>query len=597
MIRFIQIALLGLLSATADERPPNVLMICIDDLNDWVGFLDGHPDVKTPHMDRLAKQGRNFTNAHCVVPVCSPSRVSVMSGLHATTHGSYDLGPSYQSIPRLKTAPCMQAWFKKHGYRTIAGGKILHHGFTGELKEAIDVNLGRSGGPRPKKMKNGFSRAWDWGAFPESDDEMDDFKLAQKAAVSLKENHDRPFFMSVGIFRPHVPMFVPQKWFDLYDRDTIALPKAPLSDLEDLPPNFNRRLNVEPTHAEVLEKKQWREMVQAYLACVSFADMCVGTILEGLNSGPNKDNTIVVLWSDHGFHLGEKQKWAKRTLWEESTRTPMLFAGPGIKPGTNCPEAVSLLDIYPTLVELCRLPRPPQLDGLSLHPQLKNPSASRKTPVLSTSYYENHSIRTKNWRYIRYADGAEELYDHRNDPNEFTNLCDEPDHQATKMSLAKWLPEETAPEVKKAKSKNNETDNILIGTKKQSDDLVSFFAHGTAFPRLDLSGKHLDRHVFIRNQRIKPENGEDLLSFHLDSGREVTYFEFTLSNSPPAAEIPKLDSAGLRDLLTKQNAITQYQVIRLTKDGGKYTGREFLAYSFRAGSPSKLIQKAPPKPK
>lgn len=448
MIRFIQIALLSLLSATADERPPNVLMICIDDLNDWVGFLDGHPDVKTPHMDRLAKQGRNFTNAHCVVPVCSPSRVSVMSGLHATTHGSYDLGPSYQTIPRLKTAPCMQAWFKKHGYLSIAGGKILHHGFTGELKGAIDIDLGGYGGPRPKKKQNGFSRAWDWGAYPETDTQMRDFQLAQKAATSLQEKHDKPFFISVGIFRPHVPMFVPQKWFDLYDRDTLTLPKAPLSDLEDLPPNFKGRLNIEPAHAEVLEKKQWREMVQSYLACVSFADHCVGTILEGLNSGPNKDNTIIVLWSDHGFHLGEKQKWAKRTLWEESTRSPLLFAGPGIKPGTNCPEAVSLLDIYPTLVDLCSLPKPPQLDGLSLLPQLNDSAAVRKEPALSSSYFGNHALRTKDWRYIRYADGAEELYHHPGDPHEFTNLASNPKHQATKKLLASWLPKTATPEVK-----------------------------------------------------------------------------------------------------------------------------------------------------
>lgn len=596
MIRLIQIALLGLLSATADERPPNVLMICIDDLNDWVGFLDGHPDAKTPHMDRLAAQGRNFTNAHCVVPVCSPSRVSVMSGLHAITHGSYDLGPSYQSIPRLTTAPCMQAWFKKHGYRTIAGGKILHHGFTGELQKAIDVDLGRSGGPRPKKKLNGFSRAWDWGAFPESDDEMGDLQVAKKSAAVLRKKQEKPFFLSVGIFRPHVPMFVPQKWFDLYDREKITLPKAPLSDLDDLPPNFKGRLNVEPTHDEVLEKKQWRDMVHAYLACVSFADHCVGTILEGLDSGPNKDNTIIVLWSDHGFHLGEKQKWAKRTLWEESTRTPLLFAGPGIKPGAHCLEAVSLLDIYPTLIDLCDLPRP-QLDGLSLAPQLKDPKNPRKQPVLSSSYFGNHSIRTKDWRYIRYADGAEELYDHRKDPNEFTSLSSDPAHQATKKSLAKWLPKKTAPEVKKANLKKAETDNILKGTRKQSDALVSFFAHGTAFPQLALSGKHLDRHIFIRNQRVKPDGNEDLISFHLDSGSEVTYFEFTLSNPPPAAEIPKLNKADLRELLTQKNAITQYQVIRITKEGGKYTGREFLAYSFRSGTPPTIKRKEPPKPK
>ena len=434
--------------AEEPDRSPNVLMICIDDLNDWVGFLGGHPDAQTPFMDRLAKEGRNFTNAHCVVPVCSPSRVSVMSGLHATTHGSYDLGPAYQDIERLDEAPCMQAWFQSHGYRTIAGGKVLHHGFTGSLKQVIDVRLEGRGGPRPKKTMNWPGGAWDWGPFPESDDLMGDYSLAKNAARVLRENHDKPFFLSVGIFRPHVPMLVPPKWFALYDREKITMPKAPLSDLDDLPPNFKGRLNIEPTQAEVLEKGDWRGMVHAYLACVSFADMCVGTVMDGLRDGPNKDNTIVVLWSDHGFHLGEKQHWAKRTLWEESTRTPLVIAGPGIDPQGDCKEAVSLLDIYPTLIDLSGLPASPQLDGISLRPQLENPEAPRDVPVISTSYYENHAIRTRDWRYIRYADGAEELYDHRNDPDEFTNLADDSKHEKRKKSLAKWLPVDAAPEVK-----------------------------------------------------------------------------------------------------------------------------------------------------
>ena len=591
MIRFIQIALLSLLSATAGERPPNVLMICIDDLNDWVGFLDGHPDAKTPHMDRLAKRGLNFTNAHCVVPVCSPSRVSIMSGLHATTHGSYDLGPSYQTIPKLQDAPCLQAWFKKHGYRTFAGGKILHHGFTGPLKDAIDVDLGGYGGPRPKKKLNGFSRAWDWGAFPDSDHQMKDFQLAENAAATLKEKHDKPFFISVGIFRPHVPMFVPQKWFDLYDRDKITLPKAPADDLDDLPPNFKGRLNVEPTHEQVVAQNKWRDMVHAYLACVSFADHCVGTVLEGLRNGPNEDNTIVVLWSDHGFHLGEKQKWAKRTLWEESTRTPFLFTGPGIKPG-NCPEAVSLLDIYPTLIDLCDLPKPPQLDGTSLRLQIKDATTPREKPVLSSSYFGNHSLRTKDWRYIRYADGAEELYDHRNDPDEFTNLATRQDHRDIKLSLSKWLPKKPAPEVKKTETRDK---RILEGTRKRSDALVAFFTQGSPFPQVALSGRNLKHHVFIRNQRIRPNGEEDLFSFHLDSGSETTYFEFTLSDPRPAGEILKLSPAGIRKLLTKDEVITQYQIIRLTKEGTKYTGREFVAYSFRSGNPPKMIRKNPPK--
>jgi arylsulfatase A-like enzyme len=425
-------------------------MICIDDLNDWLGYLGGHPDAKTPHIDKLAGSGLNFANAHCVVPVCSPSRISIMSGLHATTHGSYDLGTPYENIERLNDVPTMQAHFKNNGYLSIGGGKILHHGFKGRLAKDFDQVLsGSKGGPRPKKQMNFPGKAWDWGPYPEKDEQMGDYQISQQAAEVLRKKHDKPFFLTVGIYRPHVPMFVPQKWFDLYDKEKIKLPNNPLTDLDDLPPNFKGRLNIEPTHEDILKNGDSRGMVQAYLACVSFADHCVGKVMEGLDEGPNKDNTIVVLWSDHGFHLGEKQKWAKRTLWEESTRTPLIIAGLGIK-SDRCDEAVSLLDIYPTLVERCGIKPPLQLDGASLTPQLANPKISREFPVLTSSYYENHSLRNKRWRYIRYADGAEELYDHRLDPDEFTNLAKNPEYNEIKRSLAKWLPKDAALEVKKS---------------------------------------------------------------------------------------------------------------------------------------------------
>ena len=443
--------LTGFAYSQSDTRP-NVVMICIDDLNDWVGFLDGHVDAITPHMDKLAKSGRNFKNAHCVVPVCSPSRISIMSGLHATTHGSYDLGTPYEKIKRLDNVPTLQAHFKNNGYLSVGGGKILHHGFKGRLSKDFDQVLKGKGGPRPKKKMNYPGGAWDWGAFPEKDEQMGDYELAKNASSFLRQKHEKPFFLSVGIYRPHVPMFVPQKWFDLYDKEKIKLPNNPLSDLDDIPPNFKGRLNIEPTHEDILKKGDWRGMVQAYLACVSFADHCVGEVMKGLNEGPNKDNTIVVLWSDHGFHLGEKQKWAKRTLWEESTKVPFIISGPGIKPGA-CGEAVSLLDIFPTLVELCGVKSPQQLDGQSLGAQLKNPLAERQQPVLTSSYYENHSIRNKRWRYIRYKDGAEELYDHSVDKDEFKNLANNPEYDHIKKSLAKHLPTDAALEVKKSGSK------------------------------------------------------------------------------------------------------------------------------------------------
>jgi arylsulfatase A-like enzyme len=439
---------------TAQNRP-NVLMICVDDLNDWVGFLDGNPDTLTPNLDRLAAAGRNFTNAHCVVTVCSPSRISVISGVGPTTHGSYQLGPAYQNIPALNEVPTMHRWFKDNGYRTMTAGKVLHHGFTGRLSADVDLDLDKrigvsyKGSPSPRRVMSFRKGPWDWGAFPEKDEQTFDFRRAQAASQELRQTHDAPFFLSVGIFRPHVPLYVPQKWFDLIDPNTIKMPMDDPSDMADVPKHFQRKLGVAPTLPQLKGMKKWRSLVHAYLASIAFADHCVGEILTGLREGPNADNTVVVLWSDHGFHLGEKQHIAKRTLWEESTRVPFIIAAPGVKPG-DCAESVSLLDLYPTLLELCKLPVNKRNEGVSLSPQLADPDSPRTRPAVSSSFFGNHAIRTKNWRYVRYHDGAEELYDHRQDPHELTNLADKPEQAAQKKRLAVWIPQSAAPEVMQA---------------------------------------------------------------------------------------------------------------------------------------------------
>ena len=439
-------------SSHAEDARPNVLMISIDDLNDWTGFLGGYPSVSTPHLDHLAEQGRIFSNAHCAVPVCSSSRVSVMSGLAATTHGSYEIGPSYQDLPALNEAPTLHRYFKDNGYITFTGGKVLHHGFGDRLADDIDHDMGRGKGARPKggpmNLPKGWSKAWDWGQFPEDDADMGDYQLALRAAEALEQDYDQPFFMSVGFFRPHVPLFAPPKWFDLYDVDAIPLPKSPKSDLADLPPNF-LSINdyaLAPTHAEVVESGSQRSLTQAYLASISFVDHCVGIVMEAVENSPHAGNTIIVLWSDHGFHLGEKHHWAKRTLWEESTRVPLLFAGPGIEPGNPCAEPASLIDIYPTLIELCDLPEHTPLDGISLAPQLEDPATEREQPAIISSYYGNHAVRTRDWRLIVYEDGARELYDHRNDPEESTNLASDPAQAEILADLMKWVPMDGEPE-------------------------------------------------------------------------------------------------------------------------------------------------------
>lgn len=437
---------LGAGPLNAAQARPNVVFIAIDDLNDWVGILGGNPDAKTPNMDRLAGRGMLFTNAHCQVPVCMASRVSVMSGKLASTTGCYEFNAEFHEAPSLAQDVPIPLAFKQQGYRTLGGGKLLHNGFLGRLADTFEVKLEAGRNPGPKTAMNWPVRVWDYGPFPERDEEMGDYQLAQKAAEHLRRKHAEPFFLAVGFHRPHVPFYVPQKWFDLYDAEKLTLPKAPPDDMNDIPESdVTRTKGVAPSHAEVLAAGKWRGYVHAYLASVSFVDYCVGIVADAVAAGPNRDDTLIVLWSDHGFHLGEKQHWAKRTLWAESTRVPLMICGPGIQTGRRTHAPAALLDLYPTLNELCGIPSRPGLEGRSLVPLLKDPDAPWDRAVVSTWLPNNHSIVDRQWRYIRYADGSEELYNHQTDPDEFTNLAAEARFARVKAQLARSLPTTNAP--------------------------------------------------------------------------------------------------------------------------------------------------------
>ena len=439
--------LIGISNAEIAEEPrPNIVFIAIDDLNDWVGCLGGNPDVKTPNLDRLAQRGMLFRNAHCQVPVCQASRVSVFSGKLASTTGCYEFNADFHEATALANDVPIPLHFKNYGYNTLGGGKLLHTGFQGRLAESFDINLTKGRNPTPKQTMNWPVKVWDFGRFPERDEEMGDLQLATNAADFLGLKQVNPFFLATGFHRPHVPLFVPKKWFDLYDREKLTLPKAPIEDMSDIPESdITRQKAVAPSHAEVLKSGKWRDFVHAYLACVSFVDHCVGVVADAALDGPNKDNTIVVLWSDHGFHLGEKQHWAKRTLWEESTRTPLIFAGKGVPAGVATDAAVGLLDIYPTLVEIAKLPTPQKFDGVSLTSLMKNPAAKWDRAVVSTWLPNNHCVVLDQWRYIRYKEGAEELYDLRIDPDEFANLAADPKFAYVKARLASFLPKVNVP--------------------------------------------------------------------------------------------------------------------------------------------------------
>ncbi len=430
-------------------RPYSVLFIAIDDLNDWIGPLGGHPQVKTPHLDRLAAQSVTFTNAHCQAPICNPSRLSLLVGKLPSSTGVYYLSPGVRAWEATKRAVTLPQHFARNGYASWGVGKIFHGGDRREFGE-YGGTFGAFGPRPPKPLVAGHTHPlWDWGVFPDRDEDMPDAKIAQWAAAKLK-SADGPFFLGCGFYRPHVPMYAPKKWFDLYPIESVELPDHLEDDLADVP-EYGQDLSwsaVAPRHRWIVEHDEWRHAVQSYLACVSFVDAQVGVVLDALDASGQRDNTIVVVWSDHGFHLGTKERWGKRSLWEASTKVVLMISAPGFSAGTRCSRPVGLIDLYPTLVELCGLPPVTGLEGNSLAPLLRDPSVAWPYAALTTFGQHNHSIRTDDWRYIVYADGSEELYDHRSDRNEFKNRVGDPELASIVEAHRRFLPQINHPMAK-----------------------------------------------------------------------------------------------------------------------------------------------------
>jgi choline-sulfatase len=439
------------LAAEAPSRRPNVLFIAIDDQNDWVGPLSGHPLVKTPHLDRLAARGTTFLNAHCQSPLCNPSRTSLMLSLRPTTTGIYGLAPWFRALDEWKDRVTLPQHFKAHGYRTLTTGKIYHGGVGGPQQRAAEFDVwgppGGVGVKPPEKLipptPMGNHPLMDWGVFPHRDEDKQDYIVASWAVEQIEAmRKDEPFFLAVGFFLPHVPCYATQKWFDLYPDDDSVLPPVRDDDRADTP-RFSWYLHwhlPEPRLRWTRENDQWRNLVRSYLACTSFIDAQVGRLLDALDEAGLAENTVVVLWSDHGYHLGEKAITGKNTIWERSARVPLLFAGPGVAKGGRCRRPAELLDIYPTLVELCGLAPRDDLEGRSLAPQLKDADAPRSHPAITSHNQGNHAVRSERWRYIRYADGSEELYDLEKDPNEWTNLAGEGQYAETIAEHRRSLP-------------------------------------------------------------------------------------------------------------------------------------------------------------
>ena len=407
----------------------NVLLISVDDLNDWVGCLGGHPQAKTPNIDALSKRGTLFANAHCQSPVCNPSRASLLTGRYPHSTGIYFLSPGYQEAPVLKGVKTLPERFADDGYEVMGVGKIFHNRGNQVFAKVGSYGGSMGGfGPRPKtKISQPHGHPlWDWGAFPERDDQMPDYSVANWAIERLAREYDKPFFLAVGFWRPHVPMFAPQKWFDMHPRDQIKLPAVQENDNDDISSyawDLTNVNHVSPTHKWVKEAGEWDHAVQSYLASTSFVDHQLGRVLNALEKSQHRDSTVIVLFADHGFHLGEKDRWAKRTLWEDGTRVPLIVVDPARKGGQVSTKPAELIDIFPTLLALNGLQPDPAQEGQSLIPLLDDPQASSwHHPAITSFGPGNYSVRTERFRYIHYNDGSEELYDHSVDPHEWHNL-------------------------------------------------------------------------------------------------------------------------------------------------------------------------------
>lgn len=449
-------------AATAPRR--NVLFIAIDDLNDWIGCLGGHPQAKTPNLDRLASQGVLFSNAHCAAPLCNPSRASVMTSVRPSTSGVYDNNQPFRLSTVTKDTVTLPQLLKQHGYRALGAGKIYHSEFPDP--ESWDeywpsLRQTKPGSPLLEPLPaNGVpgSGNFDWGALPNPDEEMGDYQVVSWVADQLAKKRNDPMFLACGIYRPHLPWFVPKKYFDLFPLSTIQLPEVNEQDLDDVPPMAKEIALRQKDHERITGANKWKEAVQAYLASIAFADAQVGRVMRALEESPQAKDYDVVLWSDHGWHLGEKLHWRKFSLWEESTRNVLMVRAAGAKSGERCKRPVSLLDIYPTLAELQGIAKPKHVEGQSLTPLLKNPNAERHAPVLTTFGYKNHSLRDERWRYTTYEDGTEELYDHAADPREWKNLASQPEHTQTKQRLAAFFPKRNVAPSPKGKGNGNESD-------------------------------------------------------------------------------------------------------------------------------------------
>lgn len=443
--------------ASDDTNPPDVLFIVVDDMNDWISLLDPQSPIKTPNLERLAQRGMLFTRAYCASPACNPSRAATMTGLRPSTTGVYGNKSDWRgAVPDRST---IMQHFMAAGYDVRGAGKIFHHHLDGAFHD--DQSFGEFQHMRKQKYPlqklndapEYGSLNTDWGEWPKREEDSIDFHTAGYCVEILSRSaSEGPLFLACGIYKPHSPFFAPAHYHKAYDR--IELPTRKPDDWSDLPTGATSLMRSKQwfwrgmMDVEKKREDSYLNFIQAYAACATFADAQIGRVLDALDRSPRRDNTIIVLWSDHGFHLGEKDHIEKFALWEKSNHIPFIVVAPGVTgPARRCDRPVDMTALYPTLLELCGLPADGKCDGHSLVPLLRDPSAKWDRPAVMTYMRGNHAVRSDRWRFIRYADGSKELYDHDADPDEWHNLADKEQYADVIASHSKWLPETEAKQV------------------------------------------------------------------------------------------------------------------------------------------------------
>jgi arylsulfatase A-like enzyme len=457
-----------LISAKPNKRVPyNVIFIAIDDMNNWIGANGGQ--AITPNIDALAAKGINFTNAHCVTPACNPSRTAIMTGQRPETTGQFENAGNFRNNAGGKERTTLGQFLQSKGFETVAAGKVFHFpagraaspnpisdpiswsfqnksetGISGDKQYLDEKNQAKwlEGALRKdfdtRKEPSYLSHSGVWGIANEPKEASGDWKNARFCADYLQKQHNKPFFLACGISRPHAPLIAPKEYFDMYPLDKIKMHELPENDMQDIPDIAKTNFSSEFTKL-VRQKGELKNAVQAYLACMSFADACVGEVLKSLENSPYRDNTIVVFWSDHGWQLGHKNRWEKYSLWHQATNAPFIVYVPNQKGGV-CNEAVSYLDIFPTLLDLMGFKKPDFLEGDSFSKQVKTPNKKRKIPAVITYPKGSHAVVLGDWHYIHYLDGSEELYNHKTDPNEYKNIALNSENKALIEKLKQHLP-------------------------------------------------------------------------------------------------------------------------------------------------------------